>query len=329
MGGLQDNGSLKYTANTLTINDMISGGDGAYCFWDQNEPNLYITSVYYNSYYIFKNNSNYDYVNADNGTFISPADYDYRTNTLYANAVGFDGSNAGQLIRISGIGSESGLSQVNLGTANNVPFSYVGFSKYSPPGTTTLIAGTQSGRLYKVLNAQSDQPQVLDIGSSSFPTANISSVAIGGSEDTLLVTFSNYGVSSVWQSFNGGNDWFECEGNLPDMPIRWAIFHPQNSAQAMIATETGIWTTNTLHEAQTEWLPAADGMGHVRVDMLRLRETDNKVIAASHGRGCSPPTGMWTSTPDSRNKAWLAISARFQIRPPMCSPFRSPTNLAA
>jgi hypothetical protein len=126
---------------------------------------------------------------------------------------------------------------------------------------------------------------VTDIGSSSFPTANISSVAIGGSEDTLLVTFSNYGVSSVWQSFNGGNDWLECEGNLPDMPIRWAIFHPQNSAQAMIATETGIWTTNTLHEAQTEWLPAADGLGHVRVDMLRLREADNKVIAASHGRG--------------------------------------------
>ncbi|HQO48776.1 MAG TPA: T9SS type A sorting domain-containing protein [Bacteroidales bacterium] len=285
LGGLQDNGSLKYTANTLTINDMISGGDGAYCFWDQNEPNLYITSVYYNSYYIFKNNSNFDNVNADNGTFVSPADYDYRTNTLYANAVGFAGENAGQLIRISGIGSESGLSQINLGTANNVPFSYVGFSKFSPPGTTTLIVGTQSGRLYKVLNAQAEQPQVTDIGSSSFPTANISSVAIGGSEDTLLVTFSNYGVSSVWQSFNGGANWHEREGNLPDMPIRWAIYHPQNTGQAMLATETGIWTSNTLLEPNTVWVPASEGMSPVRVDMLRLRENDLKVIAASHGRG--------------------------------------------
>ena len=284
LGGLQDNGSLKYTANTLSINDMISGGDGAYCFWDQNEPNLYITSVYYNSYYVFKNNSGFDYIDAGNGTFVSPADYDYRSNTLYANAVGFSGSNAGKLVRISGIGGESGLSEINLGTANTVPFSFVGFSPHSPAGATTLFVGTQSGRLYKVENAHS-QPLVTDIGSTAFPAANISSVAIGPADDTLLVTFSNYGVSSVWQTFDGGNNWQECEGNLPDMPIRWAIFHPQNPAQAMLATETGIWTTNMLHEPNTQWIPASDGMGQVRVDMLRQRQSDNKVIAASHGRG--------------------------------------------
>ncbi|KAF0131753.1 MAG: PDK repeat-containing protein [Bacteroidetes bacterium] len=284
IGGLQDNGSLKNTSNTLTINDMISGGDGAYCFWDQNEPNLYITSVYYNSYYIFKNNSNFDYVDAGNGTFISPADYDYRTNTLYANAVSFAGSNAGKLIRISGIGSESGLSEINLGTANTVPFSHVSFSKHSPAGTTTLFVGTQSGRLYKVNNANA-LPIVNDIGSPNFPTANISSVAIGGSEDSLLVTFSNYGVSSIWQTWDGGQSWQEREGNLPDMPVRWALYHPQNSGQAMIATETGIWTTNTLLESTTLWQPASEGMGNVRTDMLRLRENDLTVIAASHGRG--------------------------------------------
>ena len=284
VGGLQDNGSLKNTSNTLTINDMISGGDGAYCFWDQNEPNLYITSVYYNSYYIFKNNSNFDYVDAGNGTFISPADYDYRTNTLYANAVSFAGSNAGKLIRISGIGSESGLSEINLGTANTVPFSHVSFSKHSPAGSTTLFVGTQSGRLYKVNNANA-LPIVNDIGSPNFPTANISSVAIGGSEDSLLVTFSNYGVSSIWQTWDGGQSWQEREGNLPDMPIRWALYHPQNSGQAMIATETGIWTTNTLLESTTLWEPASEGMGNVRADMLRLRENDLTVIAASHGRG--------------------------------------------
>ena len=284
VGGLQDNGSLKNTSNTLTINDMISGGDGAYCFWDQNEPNLYITSVYYNSYYIFKNNSNYDYVDAGNGTFVSPADYDYRTNTLYANAVSFAGSNAGKLIRISGIGSESGLSEINLGTANTVPFSHVSFSKHSPAGSTTLFVGTQSGRLYKVNNANA-LPIVNDIGSPNFPTANISSVAIGGSEDSLLVTFSNYGVSSIWQTWDGGQSWQEREGNLPDMPVRWALYHPQNSGQAMIATETGIWTTNTLLESTTLWEPASEGMGNVRTDMLRLRENDLTVIAASHGRG--------------------------------------------
>lgn len=285
IGGLQDNGSLKFTANTLTINDMYSGGDGAACFWDQNEPNLFITSVYYNAYYIYKNDNYFDYIDAGNGTFVSPADYDSRSNTLYANAVSFAGSSPGTITRITGIGSsESGLSDINLGTANTIPFSYIGFSKHSPIGTANLFVGTQSGRLYKVINAQ-DLPIVSDIGTTAFQTANISSVAIGGSEDSLLVTFSNYGVSSVWQTWDGGQTWQEKEGNLPDMPIRWALYHPQNSGQAMLATETGIWTTNTLHESNTLWQPAAEGMGNVRVDMLRMRENDNTVIAASHGRG--------------------------------------------
>lgn len=310
VGGLQDNGSLKFTANTLTINDMYSGGDGAACFWDQNEPNLFITSVYYNAYYIFKNNNYYDYVDAGNGTFVSPADFDYRSNTLYANAVSFAGSNPGTLTRISGIGGESGLSEINLGTANNIPFSYVGYSQHSPAGTAHLFVGTQSGRLYKVTNAQ-DLPIVTDIGTTAFPTANISSVAIGGSEDSLLVTFSNYGVSSIWQTWDGGMTWQEKEGNLPDMPIRWALYHPQNSGQAMIATETGIWTTNTLHESNTLWQPAAEGMGNVRVDMLRLRESDNTVIAASHGRGMFTTTwniDIYTGINENKTNQLLGVS---------------------
>jgi hypothetical protein len=101
----------------------------------------------------------------------------------------------------------------------------------------------------------------------------------------MLATFSNYGVSSVWLTTNGGASWTEKETNLPDMPIRWAIFHPENDGQVMLATELGVWATNTLLEANTEWAPANVDMGNVRVDMLKVRAADNKVLAASHGRG--------------------------------------------
>jgi len=116
-------------------------------------------------------------------------------------------------------------------------------------------------------------------------TINISCIALGNSEDTLLVTFSNYGVSSVWQSYDGGNSWQEKEANLPDMPIRWAIYHPENTGQALLATELGVWATNTLKVEETEWAPAVDGMANVRVDMLKIRKSDNHVLAATHGRG--------------------------------------------
>jgi photosystem II stability/assembly factor-like uncharacterized protein len=284
LGGLQDNGTLRFTGNSFTIDNMISGGDGAFCFWDQNQANVFITSVYYNSYYAWLNNNNTGGFGGNSGTFISPADYDYKLNILYSNAVRFSGQYPGRLMRAQGIPSQVTDGLINLGTGNNIPFSAVSYSPHSPFGTSTLFVGTQSGRLYKVTDAQA-QPQSIEIGSNDFPTANISSIAIGGSEDTLLVTFSNYGVSSVWQSHDGGSNWQQREGNLPDMPIRWGIFHPQNAGQAMLATETGIWVSNTLLTDTDEWVPANEGLAHVRVDMLRLRESDLTVLAATHGRG--------------------------------------------
>lgn len=284
IGGLQDNGTLKYDGEPLDINDMISGGDGAYCFWDQDDPSVYITSSYYNAYTYWKNNNSVSGSSLGTGTFISPADYDYKSNILYSNDVGFFGSNANKLFRAIGIPYPTSEQEINIGTNSSVPFSHVKYSTYSQSGTSTLFVGTQSGKLYKITHAESS-PQAEEITGTDFPEASISCVAIGSSEDILLVTFSNYGVSSVWLTLDGGQTWVEKEANLPDMPIRWAIFHPQNDDQALLATETGVWATNTLRYDDTEWAPAVDNMANVRVDMLKLRSADNTVLAASHGRG--------------------------------------------
>ncbi|PLX05120.1 MAG: hypothetical protein C0595_00635, partial [Marinilabiliales bacterium] len=63
------------------------------------------------------------------------------------------------------------------------------------------------------------------------------------------------------------------------------IYHPDNNGQALLATETGVWATNTLKYENTEWAPTIDGMANVRVDMLQLRDGDDVVLAATHGRG--------------------------------------------
>ncbi len=108
---------------------------------------------------------------------------------------------------------------------------------------------------------------------------------MGSSENVLLVTFSNYGVVSVWQSLDGGNSWEPKEGNLPDIPVRWAIYHPDNDQQVMLATELGIWTTNYMVPEQVYWQQDSEGLANVRTDMLMLRHADHTVLAATHGRG--------------------------------------------
>ncbi len=294
LGGLQDNGTLLYKGNPFSINDMVTGGDGAYCFWDQDESNLTITSYYYNRYTIFNNGFQAGYVDAYSGTFISPADYHHSRNTLYANAVDLWGGNANTILRVANIPT-SGYSYINTGTSTTAYYSAVKVSPYSTAVNTRIFLGTVSGRLFKLENAQAS-PLSTEIGSPDFPPANISCIEIGGSEDTLLVTFSNYGVSSIWQTCNGGDDWREVEGDLPDMPVRWVIYHPQNPNQAMIATELGVWTTSSLQKEIVYWQPQINGMANVRVDMLNLRKSDLTVLAASHGRGLFTTTFSYDVT---------------------------------
>ena len=87
----------------------------------------------------------------------------------------------------------------------------------------------------------------------------------------------------------------------------------------MLATELGIWATNTLLEDETEWAPASEGMANVRVDMLQLREADNTVLAASHGRG------LFTTTYEidvyTGEKEQILTQADFSVYPNPASDF--------
>jgi len=300
IGGLQDNGTLYYQGAPLTIYNMISGGDGAYCFWDKETPSVFFTSVYYNRYYMFNNNQNVNNPGIYSGVFINPADYYSSENTLFANAADFYGGMIDSLLIIDNIPTNTGEYFINAGTGSTNYFSHVKVSPFSAGFSANLFLGTVAGKLFKITDVLID-PVTTDIGSPAFPTASVSSVSVGGSEDTLLVTFSNYGISSIWQTFDGGQQWKEVQGNLPDMPVRWAIYHPQNSKQALIATELGVWSTSNLHDANVIWTPQTNGMANVRVDMLTLRTSDNTVLAASHGRGlfsCTFNLDLTTSTPE-------------------------------
>jgi photosystem II stability/assembly factor-like uncharacterized protein len=307
-GGLQDNGTLLYSGTPLTINNMVTGGDGAYCFFDELDPAISITSYYYNNYTVF-NNGNYQnsVSNWQSGTFVSPADLDYRLKLLYCNAVDYVGNYEDRILRLDNLQNNTSGTFVSLNTGSTVFFSALKYSPFSPSGKSTLFVGSESGRLFRVAEAQTNTPVVTEIGSTSFPAASISCIALGRSEDTLMVTFSNYGVASVWQTYNGGQTWQDIEGNLPDMPVRWALFHPQNNRMALLATETGVWQCTGLGQSPVVWNPVNTGMANVRVDMLQIRRSDNLVLAASHGRGLFTMTWDMSVGQDERPAAISSV----------------------
>jgi len=123
---------------------------------------------------------------------------------------------------------------------------------------------------------------------------------------------TNYGIESVWQSYNAGNSWTNISGNLPDMPIRWAIYNPNNKNNIMLATETGIWTTNNANESNVTWIVQNSGLANVRIDMLDIRKTDNLVLAGTHGR--TMYTTVW-ETPTKINNTTVQNRNKFSVFP--------------
>ncbi len=280
LAGSQDNGSHKFDSPGIDATDEVTGGDGAFCFIDQTDDLYQVTSYVYNVYYRSTDGGgSFSLIqnSQSTGSFINPTDYDDREDHLFSARTT---TTLNRIRNLTGSYSTGSIS-VNQGGSKA---SHIRVSPFAPVGTSTLFVGTEGGRLYKVTDADAS-PSTNEITGGSFPSGSISCVEIGANENELLVTFSNYGVNSIWYSADGGSIWNSKEGDLPDMPVRWALFNPNNREQVILATELGVWVTYDLSSASPEWDPSNSGLANTRVDMLQTRTSDNNVIAATHGRG--------------------------------------------
>lgn len=279
LGGTQDNGTQKFTQAGLASTSTASGGDGGFCFVDQLNPAFQIVSYVNNQFYLSTDGGNsfpLKILDDDNtGLFINPAEYDSNQKILFTSK---DDNSLYRLrnvtttrnldnLTISGLGSKASALRVSPFTTSQ----------------TTLLVGTQGGRLFRVVGAEGT-PSITQL-TTPFPTGNISSIDFGANENQILVTFSNYGVVSVWETRNAGVSWQNREGNLPNMPVRWAEYHPRNFDQVYLATELGVWSTENINLASPVWNSTNGGLANVRVEMLRFRSADNSLMAATHGRG--------------------------------------------
>ena len=277
LAGSQDNGSHQFSSGAMQGTIQVTGGDGAFCHIDQDQPQYQFTSYVNNNFYRSTDGGNsWASVNTTGGSFISPTDYDDVNNILYM----CDGNN--NYRRWNNPQSGNSFTQVNVTALNGT----VTAVKVSPNTSNRVFFGSGSGRVVRVDGANGPgAPTATDI-STGLPAAYVSCVEVQtGNDNHLLATFSNYGVNSIWESADGGSSWTSVEGNLPDMPVRWALFNPNNSDQAIIATELGVWSTDDLNGASTVWGASNSGLANVRVDMLQLRTSDKLVVAATHGRG--------------------------------------------
>jgi len=294
LGGTQDNGSHKFSAAGLGGVTSASGGDGAFCHIDQDNPLVQITSYVNNNYFVSINGGTSFTTRNKNGrgSFINPTDYDNTANILYG------GDNANSYFRwtspeTNGVDQQVTVTQFAGGSITNVTVSSTIANR--------VYFGLNNGSVVMVDNANTGTTATGVVIKPAI-SGVVSCIAIDpANEDHMLVTSSNYGIGQVYESLNalsGTPVWTLVDGNLPDMPVRWAMFDPRNGDWAILATELGIWSTDNINGASTDWDPTNSGLANVRVDMLQYRSTDRTILAATHGRGMFTAVVPNVTTPD-------------------------------
>ena len=133
-------------------------------------------------------------INADGtdaGFFINPSVIDGVNKAMYAT---FD---TASILRIKDytLISDHDFININLGSGATA-------YKVSPHTSGLLYVGTASGRVFKITDAHTDNYTVTEISPSN-TTGYISSIDVGANDDQILITLSNYGINSIYETISG------------------------------------------------------------------------------------------------------------------------------
>ena len=282
LAGAQDNGTQQFTTAGINPTNQVTGGDGANAFIDQTNGNIQLTSYVYNNFWVATDGVNFiQHFFGNTGSFINPSDYDSSSKDLYS---GYSGGQYFRWNNITAGTSNSVVSVTAFGGAN------VTSVTVAPLTANRVYFGLDNGNVAMVDNANAGTSIAGAVLSpNGLGNGSVSCVAVDPtSENHILVSYFNYGYPSVYETKNAlaaTPTWTLVEGNLPDMPVRWAMFYPGANTKAIIATELGVWTTDLLNGTSTVWSPTNSGLANVEVDMLKYRASDRTLAAATHGRG--------------------------------------------
>jgi PKD repeat protein len=284
LAGAQDNGTSRFNFAGINSTHTVYDGDGFFCAIDQINPNVQIASAFWGPYQRSTNTgSTFAALGAFSmAIFQNPTDYDDQGHTLYATTFPID-----VIKYYDNLTATPTVGQFTISPTITFP-SLIKDSPYTPNTIYVMGVIPAGAPILRVANANT-APVMTTIPSPPV-TGTPSSMDFGIDEDHILLTYSNYGINSVWETSNGGINWKNLDdplsaNPLPNMPVWCGLYNPNNRKEVLIGTELGTWSCDDVSASSPEWFVANTGLPNVVVRQFKTRASDNLVIAATYGRG--------------------------------------------
>jgi photosystem II stability/assembly factor-like uncharacterized protein len=308
MGGTQDNGTPTFTVGGASHD--ASSGDGAYCYFG------------YNYAYTSTQNGSVQRVDYHPTTNLPDRSEGYRllhplyaTGQLFINPFRLDPND--ERVMYYAAGDTIYRNTEITSTPENPNFvgivhQWEDLENVTAPSTDYVITsmevskGAPDHRLYFGASS-SDYAPVLcrldnaDEATSGLVTTTVSAETGGWVQDVsvnpedadeILVVISNYGVTSLFHSTDGGGTFTDVEGSLYDASsggpsFRCAEILPRTDGTLyLVGTSVGLFSSLQMNGASTSWTPeGATTIGNTVVTDIVSRTSDGKVLVGTHGRG--------------------------------------------
>jgi photosystem II stability/assembly factor-like uncharacterized protein len=183
-----------------------------------------------------------------------------------------------------------------------------------------LYIGTSKGEVYRIDGANTGANATLvDVFTGKgLSTGFISSIDVDPADSkNVFLTYSNYGIISIYNSNDSGASWSNISGNLEEKAdgtgvgpaIRWIhVFKKtDNSSVYYVGATTGLYSTETLNGLNTAWTQeGTTTLGNVPVSMIRSRKVDGYIAVGTHGKGMF--SANFTSTTNSSETDFTSFS---------------------
>jgi len=171
----------------------------------------------------------------------------------------------------NGMGSWSTISSLGLGNLNALALS---------DSDPDYIYASKQSNIYRTTNGGANWEYI----SGGLPGQYITYIAVHPDDPELIaVSLSGYNDGEkVYISEDAGDTWLNYSSNLPNLPANCVAFYNDPSNPLYVGMDVGVYY---IDDNLDEWESFMTGLPNVIVNELEINYTNQKIRAATYGRG--------------------------------------------
>lgn len=291
IGGLQDNGVVKYDGSTWI--DVV-GGDGGSTSFNPTNPNVVITNTQYRAVYVSTNGGlNYTSVlsswASDRCAFIAPlAISKANTNFVFsATDLWHASTNGGKTFSnnnqsLTNYIDERNKSAITIAASPiNAEKAIVSTSPFSQRSDNALNIKPPPN-LFITQNATAANPIFTNIKNNLPDRFVLDACFSATNDDSIFVTLGGYGTPHIYVTGDGGDTWNAISDGLPDVPFNAILMDPVNPQILYAGSDLGAYVSNNRGAT---WFDFSNGFWDATIVFDLQITADQQLACATHGKG--------------------------------------------